>query len=64
MLIGLVHTFLSDETGVAALDYGFLVAFVAAALLIGAEYLAASAQSLYDTIGEAVGGAVSDAIAK
>jgi Flp pilus assembly pilin Flp len=62
MGIGLIQTFLADEAGVAALDYGFLVAFVAAALLVGAEFLAASAQSLYNVVGEAVGGAVSNAI--
>jgi Flp pilus assembly pilin Flp len=62
MGIGLVQEFIADEAGVAALDYGFFVAFVAAALLVGAEYLAASAESLYDTVGEAVGTAVSKAI--
>jgi len=59
---GLIHAFLADETGVAALDYGFFVAFVAAALLVGAQYLAVSAQSLYDTVAEAVGNSISSAI--
>jgi Flp pilus assembly pilin Flp len=63
MGIGLIQEFLADEAGVAALDYGFFVAFVAAALLVGAEFLAVSAQSLYDTVGEAVSSAVSRAIA-
>ena len=61
-MFAVMQAFLSDESGVAALDYGFFVAFVAAALLIGAEFLAASAQSLYDTVADAVGDAVSGAI--
>jgi Flp pilus assembly pilin Flp len=62
MGIGFIHAFLADESGVAALDYGFFVAFVAAALLVGAEFLAASARSLYDVVAEAVGSSVSAAI--
>ena len=62
-MFAVIEAFLTDESGVAALDYGFFVAFVAAALLIGAEYLAASAQSLYDVVAEAVSDAVSGAIA-
>ncbi|MGE5145613.1 MAG: hypothetical protein ACM3N5_02635 [Candidatus Eiseniibacteriota bacterium] len=46
----------------AALDYGFFVAFVAAVLLIGAQYLAASAENLYEVVADAVGAAVSGAI--
>lgn len=61
-MFAVMEAFLSDESGVAALDYGFFVAFVAAALLIGAEFLAASAQSLYDVVAEAVSDAVSGAI--
>ena len=61
-MFAVMQAFLSDESGVAALDYGFFVAFVAAVLLIGAEFLAASAQSLYDTVADAVGDAVSGAI--
>ena len=61
-MFAVMEAFLTDESGVAALDYGFFVAFVAAALLVGAEFLAASAQSLYDTVADAVGDAVSGAI--
>jgi Flp pilus assembly pilin Flp len=62
MSIGFINAFLADEGGVAALDYGFFVAFVAAALLVGAQALSESVQSLYDVVAEAVGDSVSAAI--
>ena len=62
MGIAFIQSFLADESGVAALDYGFFVAFVAAALLIGAEFLAASARSMYDVVADAVGNAISSSV--
>jgi Flp pilus assembly pilin Flp len=62
MGIGFIQAFLADEAGVAALDYGFFVAFVAAALLIGAEQLAASVGSMFGTVGDAIDNSVSGAI--
>jgi len=45
-----IRQFSMDETGATALEYGFFVAFVAAALLIGAEILAGGVESMYDTV--------------
>jgi Flp pilus assembly pilin Flp len=57
-----VQAFFDDEAGAAALDYGFFVAFVAAALLVGAEDLAASVESMFDTVGDAIESSFSGAI--
>jgi len=40
----------TDEIGATALEYGFFVAFVAAALLIGAEILAGGVGGMYTLV--------------
>lgn len=62
MGMGLIQAFFADEAGAAALDYGFFVAFVAAALLIGAENLAASVEDLFNTVSDAVNDSLSNPI--
>jgi Flp pilus assembly pilin Flp len=44
----------SDENGATALEYGFFVAFVAAALLIGAEILAGGVGDMYQLVNTVV----------
>jgi len=39
-----------DETGATALEYGFFVAFAAAALLLGAEVLAGGVDGMYSIV--------------
>ena len=62
MGMGSIEAFVADEAGAAALDYGFFVAFVAAALLLGAEDLAAAVEDLVDTVGDAVDDSLAGAI--
>ena len=40
----------TDDSGATALEYGFFVAFVAAALLIGAEILAGGVGGMYNLV--------------
>jgi Flp pilus assembly pilin Flp len=40
----------TDDAGATALEYGFFVAFVAAALLIGAEILAGGVGGMYSFV--------------
>ena len=58
MQIRPIRRLLADDGGATALEYGFFVAFVAAALLVGAEHLAAGVTDMFQT----VNGAVSDKI--
>ena len=46
-----------DEAGATALEYGFFVAFVAAALLIGAEILAGGVAGMYNMVSSSIDGA-------
>lgn len=39
-----------DEAGATALEYGFFVAFAAAALLLGAEVLAGGVDGMYSIV--------------
>jgi len=45
-----LRRFMLDETGATALEYGFFVAFVAAALLAGAEYLANGVDGMFNVV--------------
>jgi len=47
----------TEETGATALEYGFMVAFVAAALLIGAEILAGGVAGMYTMVSSSITGA-------
>lgn len=49
-----VDQFSVDEDGATALEYGFMVAFVAAALLVGAEILAGGVGNMYLTVRDVV----------
>ena len=44
----------TDEDGATALEYGFMVAFVAAALLIGAEILAGGVAGMYTMVSSSI----------
>ena len=50
----LVRQVLNDQTGATALEYGFLVAFVAAVLLGGAILLAGSLGNMFGFIASQV----------
>jgi len=54
-----VQQFSTDEAGATALEYGFFVAFVAAALMVGAEILAGGVGGMYSV----VNGVVTDKVA-
>jgi Flp pilus assembly pilin Flp len=49
-----VEQFSADDAGATALEYGFFVAFVAAALLIGAEILAGGVGGMYNLVNDVV----------
>ena len=49
----------TDEIGATALEYGFFVAFVAAALMVGAEILTGGVGGMYSV----VNGVVTDKVA-
>ena len=49
-----VELFQMGEDGATALEYGFMVAFVAAALLVGAEILAGGVGNMYLTVRDVV----------
>lgn len=51
----------ADEYGATALEYGFFVAFVAAALLIGAEILAGGVGGMYTLVNGLVDEKISNA---
>jgi len=50
MEMTLIRALFADEMGATALEYGFFVAFVAAVLLIGAEFLAGGVGAMYDVV--------------
>ena len=52
--IGLVRQVMNDQTGATALEYGFLVAFVSAVLLGGAQLLAGSLENMFSYVASQV----------
>ena len=58
--IVVIRQFSMDDAGATALEYGFFVAFVAAALLVGAEILAGGVASMYDSVSGVVTDKVND----
>jgi pilus assembly protein Flp/PilA len=48
--VSVIRRFSMDESGATALEYGFFVAFVAAALLVGAEYLAGGVEAMFNIV--------------
>lgn len=53
-----LSAFLADDEGATAIEYGLIAALTSIILIIGVTALNAKMVTLYDTIGNALGGAL------
>ncbi len=48
--------FLKDEEGATAVEYGLMVALIAAVIIAGATLLGGNTQATFDAVGNTIGG--------
>jgi len=47
-----IRSFIRDEDGAAAIEYGLIAALIAIAIIVGATALGASLNTLFDNLGK------------
>jgi pilus assembly protein Flp/PilA len=50
-----IHTFIHDEAGVTAIEYGLIAALIGVAIIVGAGLLGTNLNGLFDKIAVKVG---------
>lgn len=54
-----IQRFLSDDSGVTAIEYGLIAALVGVAIILGAGFLGTQLNVVFQTVGDTVAGAQS-----
>lgn len=53
----MIRSFINDESGATAVEYGLMVALIAAVIIVGAGFLGEQVNDKFNTVGGAVASA-------